>query len=94
VFLDISYLLATVVCHEVALVTPSQFASVVKSFLGKKKHRQLPRGQVKSTPQSQPPSEEDLPSKRGRRDHACRPLLHTTYKNTSMARSFEDLTCH
>jgi hypothetical protein len=44
VFLDISYLLATVVCHEVALVTPSQFASVVKSFLGKKKHRQLPRG--------------------------------------------------
>lgn len=43
-FLDISCLLATVVCHEVALVTPSQFASVVKSFLGKKKHRQLPRG--------------------------------------------------
>jgi len=38
VFLDISHLLATAVCHEVALVTPSQFDSVVKSFLGKKKH--------------------------------------------------------
>jgi hypothetical protein len=68
------FLFATAVCHEVAVVTPSQFDSVIESFLllcslGRK--TASTRGQVKSTPQSQPPSEEDLPR---RRDDAGRRL--------------------
>jgi hypothetical protein len=93
VSLDISCLLATVVCQEVALVTPSQFDSVVKLFLGMKKHRRLPRGssQIDSA----------IPAfKRGgfaeqeRQERSCLQAPSTTYKYNCTAQSFEDLTCH
>lgn len=97
-----NFLFATAVCHEVAVATPSQLDSRslganIDGFRG---------GQVKSTPQSQPTSEEDahlsvrgFPKTRERAgkeaaDEMCAAyLLYESYpRRTDLVQTSEDLT--